>query len=372
MNSILIFRSAGLGDFILSTPALQKIRETFPDSTIILLTDSSRDASIRDRISKYSTDRSTYLWLELVTPHLVDRSLTLGSRLFDLSHLRSLRKQIRAAGVQKVFLLLDPCTPYLGRLKKMALLFFLVGVKPIYGWRSKGSLGSNKVKLKAQGLLKHHVWGPMESLLEFNPALSFSSADIKFDLRPPKIASEWADEWISHHLKVGQKLIAIAPGSIQSHKRWPRESYISLIQLILKKYTDAILIIIGTPQDTDLGEEMQSLDSNRIFNLCGVSNILQSAALLKKTDILIANDGGAAHLGDAMGTQVISLIPGIEYEDSIEPWNNKHNSIRFPIACAPCYSFTSCPLVHNKCMTDITLESISAKIDTILGYFKIR
>lgn len=371
MNSILIFRSAGLGDFILSTPALQKIRETFSDSRIILLADSTRNSVIRDRINKYAINHSSYPWLELVIPHLVDQSLTLGPSLLNFSHLLNLRKQFRSASIQKVFLLLEPCTPYLARLKKIALLIFLVGIKPIYGWRSKGSLRSNKAKLKAAGLLKHHVWGPMESLLEFDPALSFSSDDIKFDLRPPKVALEWSDDWISHHVKVGQKLIAIAPGSIQPHKRWPCESYILLIQLILKKYTDAILIIIGTPQDKDLGEEMQSLDSSRIFNLCGVSNILQSAALLKKTDILIANDGGAAHLGDAMGTQVISLIPGIEFEDSIEPWNNKNNSIRFPIACAPCYSFTSCPLLHNKCMTDISIESVSAKIDTIFRHHKM-
>ena len=72
------------------------------------------------------------------------------------------------------------------------------------------------------------------------------------------------------------------------------------------------------------------------------------------------------HLGDAMGAKVISLIPGIEFEDSIEPWNNKDNAIRLPIVCAPCYSFLSCPLGHNKCMTDISVESVSKKLDAIL------
>ena len=365
MTNILVFRSGGLGDFILSTPALLKIRRSFKDSKIILLTDSSRNSSVRDRVDEYIENQSTYPWIELVTPHLIDQSLALGARL-NISYLLNLRKQIGSEDIEKVFLLLDPCSPYLGRLKKLALLFFLVGFKPMYGWRSKGSLRHNKSKLKALGLLKHHVWGPMESLLEFSPSISFSPSDIVFDLRPPRMALEWADNWISNHLKTDQKLIAISPGSIQPHKRWPLESFKGLIQNILSKYSEAILVIIGTPEDQRLGTDLEMLDASRIFNLCGISDIPKSAALLQRTHVLIGNDGGSMHLGDAMGAKVISLIPGIEFEDSIEPWNNKDNAIRLPIVCAPCYSFLSCPLGHNKCMTDISVESVSKKLDAIL------
>lgn len=365
MTTILVFRSGGLGDFILSTPALFKIREFFKDAKIILLTDSSRNSSIRDRISEYTENQSNYPWVELVTPHLIDQSLTLGARL-HISHLLNLRKQIRSEQVEKVFLLLDPCSPYLGRLKKLALLIFLVGFKPIYGWRSRGSLRHNKRKLKDLGLLKHHVWGPMESLLEFNPSISFSPSDVVFDLRPTRIAMDWAENWITNHLRADYKLIAISPGSIQPHKRWPLESFKGLIGNILSKYPKSILIIIGTAQDHDLGRDLEILDASRIFNLCGISSIQKSAALLKRTHVLIGNDGGSIHLGDAMGTKVISIVPGIEFEDSIEPWNNRQNTIRLPIACAPCYSFTYCPLVHNKCMTNISIESVLERLDTIL------
>ena len=69
--------------------------------------------------------------------------------------------------------------------------------------------------------------------------------------------------------------------------------------------------------------------------------------------LLIGNDGGAMHLGDAMGSKVISIVPEVEYPDSIEPWHNKDLAIRLPIECSPCYSIMHCPQGHQPCMSDI-------------------
>ena len=60
--------------------------------------------------------------------------------------------------------MLDPCTRWLSRLKKILLVYFLSGFTTnIIGWRGKGSLNSNKTKLRKKGLLKHHVYGPLRS-----------------------------------------------------------------------------------------------------------------------------------------------------------------------------------------------------------------
>jgi ADP-heptose:LPS heptosyltransferase len=119
-----------------------------------------------------------------------------------------------------------------------------------------------------------------------------------------------------------------------------------------------------------LGDDIASCIGRSVINLAGKTNLHESAALLKKSNLLVGNDGGAMHLGDAVGCKVLSLVPGIEYPQSVEPWFNRKNAIRLSVPCAPCYSFTCCPLGHNKCMKDIKVDIVFDKSKEILMNLK--
>jgi heptosyltransferase-2 len=109
-----------------------------------------------------------------------------------------------------------------------------------------------------------------------------------------------------------------------------------------------------------------AIDPERVCNLAGVTSIAQSAALLRRCILLVGNDGGAMHLGDAMGCKVVSIVPGIEYPDSIEPWHNKALAVRHPVDCSPCYNFVTCPQGHNRCMTELPVERVLERCDSVL------
>lgn len=59
--------------------------------------------------------------------------------------------------------------------------------------------------------------------------------------------------------------------------------------------------------------------------------------------------------------KVISLIAGIKYLASVEPWNNKDLAIRRSVYCAPCYLFTSCLQGYQKRMREIPMTVVIAK-----------
>jgi hypothetical protein len=67
---------------------------------------------------------------------------------------------------------------------------------------------------------------------------------------------------------------------------------------------------------------------------------------------------GAMHLASAVSCKAVSITPGIEFPNSIERWGRRDLAVRHPIDCAPCYCLTHCPQVHNKCMSDISVESV--------------
>jgi len=361
MNTVLIFRSAALGDFILATPALAQIRRHFPERHLLLLTTTSSDEAQRAKVAAYAGSapslQRSLPWTVMATPHLIDETLVV-SNLASFGGIRLARKELQRHTFECALMLLDPCSPWPGRLKKWMMLWLVTRGAPILGWRAPGSFNGNRERLRSAGLLSHHVHGPMQFLNEMKPSrLKTPDAEIRFDLRPDGAAMEWANAWVEQYV-TGRRLVAVAPGSIQPHKRWPIDRFEKLCQSILEQYLDIVMVVIGTPGDVELGERLQALNPLRVHNLAGKSSITQSAALLARTSLLVGNDGGAMHLGDAMGTRVVSIIPGLEYPDSIEPWHNQQRAVRHPVPCAPCYSFAYCPQGHNNCMRELPVEPV--------------
>lgn len=365
-EGILLIRTAALGDFILTIPAFKVIRKLFPESEITLLCiDPYRGSRLAEK--KYTDKNNNIPWTAMAMPHLFDATITVDS-LRRPSDLFALRSSLIKKNITKTFILTESCSPYIGRLKKLLLAKFLTGLLvPVFGWRGIGSLNFNKPEyLHKNNLLKHHVIGLLQFLKELNIHDKVNSHQIEFDLRIHQDAKIWAKNFLNQ-FPDGSKFIGLIPGSVHSHKAWPLISYKELLELLLFRYHNAIFLIIGSKLDTPIGEKLKICNSSRIFNIAGQTSIQESAAILSECDLVVGNDGGAIHLADAVGASVVSIIPGIEYPNSIEPWNNQENSIRAQnIACAPCYNFTFCKIGTNKCMNEISVELVFDKCKKLL------
>ena len=338
----------------MSAPAFAEIRKAFPQYQVLLLSLQSANNSVRMKSADYVGNSRISPWVELAMPHLIDVNISMRSAS-NLIYLMGLRNYLKSFKIEMVILMVDVGSPWIGRLKKLLLLRFLVGSVPVLGWRG----GSNPRRLKKAGSLKHHVHGPLQFLSEMTPPRHYNPEDLVFDLRPGQESETWASAWMTNNnFYKGMKFMAVAPGSIQSHKRWPIESFEKVIRLILVRYDNIRIVVIGTRKDRALGDELVKLDPRRVSNLAGLTSIAQSAALLQRCNLLLGNDGGAMHLGDAMGCNVVSIVPGIEYPDSIEPWHNKAFAVRHLVDCSPCYDFVKCPQFHNRCMTDLPVGRV--------------
>ncbi len=365
MKTILVFRSAGLGDFVMAAPAFAKLREVFPGRRVVLLTIQTSEKKTQKLVAAYAGGEESAPWTNLIWPHLVDDVVVLGS-IEKLTDVQRIRKRLAGVSVEAGVLMLDPCAPWLGRLKKILLFILVSKGAPLYGWRGRGALSANRSRLMEQGLLRHHVHGPLQFLSELLPPRSYTNEDLKFDLRPDAEARAWARDWLVQNGLLGQRLVAIAPGAIQLHKQWPLDSFKVLLKRLLSRYPDLSVVVIGAPKDRELALELCGEATGRVFNVAGTSMVAQSAALMAHVCLVIGNDGGAMHLADAMGCKVISIVPGIEYPDSIEPWHNKDLIVRWPVPCAPCYSFTECPQGHRRCMVDLPVDLVWAQCQKVL------
>lgn len=363
-EEILVFRTCGLGDFILSAPAFRLLRNRFPDSRISLLTTHSSEKAMRSKVAAYAGGVKAAPWIELLRPHLIDDVVLIDDAL-SLSGIRTARSILRQRRYDLVIQMMDVGLPWRRRLKKLAYILALLGPIRQIGWRGRGTIETGWVPA-IDPKLGHHVHGPAQFMAELKPPAPYAEGDIRFDLRPSETAETWALDWVAENIGSGRRLAIMAPGALHVHKDWPLAKYAMLARALLDRYDDLVIAISGSPADAGKGQELVAIDPARILNLCGVTNIDQSTALFRHAAMVVGNDGGAMHLADAVGAPTISIVPGLEFPDSIEPWHNRDRAIRLPIDCAPCYSFTFCPKEHRRCMIDIPVERVFEECARIL------
>src|SRR4051812_42263584 len=165
-RAILVFRSAALGDFIIGCPALKRLRDLYPTSKLVLLTTQSATKEQRDKVARYAGDTGRVPWVELARPHLLDDVIVLDN-LGSRASIARVREELRAYPFDLVVLLLEPGSPWQGRMKKLVLMWVLLGpLIRIVGWRGPGWLLSQKARVHARGALRHHVTGAMQFLRE--------------------------------------------------------------------------------------------------------------------------------------------------------------------------------------------------------------
>ena len=235
-----------------------------------------------------------------------------------------------------------------------------IGVRsPVVGWKTGPGPLFRRWRYN-NNVFEHAIQPPLNAVREASVQRQPNRKVPVFRLYIPPEDREWATHILE---KIGgsfEYVLAISPGSIREHKKWPIANYISLSRQLAMKF-EAYFIVVGTGEDIDDGEAILKAQGVSGLNLCGQTTIQQLAAILELCRLTIGNDGGSMHVAAAVGCRCVAIISGIEYPGAIDPWGNQRWSIRHKIECAPCYSFAQCPKGHCKCVRDIGVDEVVKK-----------
>lgn len=361
-DNVLVFRSAALGDFIISLPAFRLLRKLYPNHKITLITLQSSSKEQKSKVIKYTGKDNLIPWVDFAVGKYVDDVIFVSS--VGINYTRSeLKPIIEKLNPADTFIFTDPSAPAFGVIKKIIWLR-LAGVKSeIYGWRDFGTMSRFRNEQREDGLFRHHVHGPLRSVCESPLSHKIETISVEFEPNINDLDIKWAnDEMMS--LSQSKKKIGISLGSVQLHKRWPVEKYIELCNSISSNY-DVEFILTGVAGDIELSKVFKNNVKAKTLDLVGKTSVGRLAAILMECDVVIGNDGGSMHMANAVKTRTISIVPGIEFPNSIEPWDSIDYAVRHQTECAPCYNFVDCPLGHNKCMNDISVEKVLSKFKEI-------
>jgi len=153
-------------------------------------------------------------------------------------------------------------------------------------------------------------------------------------------------------------LAAIAPGAEYGPaKRWPVERFVAVADEISNR-TGCRWMIFGGPADVQIAGEIAAGVPTAV-NLCGRTSLTELIAGLALCRVLLANDSGAAHVGAAVGTPVV--VPFGSTDPRLTgpglPGDKRHRFLTAAVPCAPCFRRT-CPIDH-RCMKSISVEQVT-------------
>ncbi len=139
-------------------------------------------------------------------------------------------------------------------------------------------------------------------------------------------------------------------------KRWPVERFTEVTREISKRVGNCVWLVFGAAADWDICEASAKMGGGRIINLAGKTSLRQLMALLKNCRVLLTNDSGPMHVAAALGTPVVvpfgSTSP--ELTGPGQPDDPQHHLLRANAACSPCFRRT-CP-IDFRCMTGIPVD----------------
>ena len=325
----LIIQTAFIGDVVLATVIIEKLKRQYPDCTIDFLLRKGNESLLYDH-------------------PLVRNVLILDKRNHKYRNIRYMIRYVRSEKYDYVI--------NVQRFFVTGLITVLSGAGYTIGF-DKNPLSflfsERKVhKISANSNSQHEVQRNL-SLIEkltdsipARPKLYPTSADFQ------KVAKT-------------KEYVCIAPASVWFTKQFPAEKWIELINLIPNNFT---ILFIGASSDFDLCNNIISRIENReseIENLAGKLSFLQSAALMKKAHMNFVNDSAPLHFASAMNAPVTAIYCSTVPAFGFGPLSDISYvaEIDYKLYCRPCglHGYSKCPEGHFKC-SHIDVDRVVQKI----------
>lgn len=151
-------------------------------------------------------------------------------------------------------------------------------------------------------------------------------------------------------LMPGKRLIGVHPGGSEARRRWPVDSFASLIDGLRSK---ADVLLLGGEADRAAIEEVSRRCSEPPRTLDRPLTLLQFAVMCSALDLLICGDTGPMHIAATMGTRVLALY-GPAYPEHTGPFGPGHLILQESCEC-PERSTKVCP---GECLHRLRPERV--------------
>jgi ADP-heptose:LPS heptosyltransferase len=324
MKRILIIQTAFIGDVILATPLIEKLKRFYPKSEIDFLLRKGNEGLLKDHPK-------------------INQILIWNKRNSKYNSLAKLGREVRG---NKYDLLIN-----LQRFASSGLLTTSSKAKVKIGF------AKNPFSFAYTHKFPHVIDQEMHEVHR-NLSLIEKLTDGSFQA-PVLYPSKSDFEKIAPMQRSGA-YYCVAPASVWFTKQFPTEKWIEMIDQISH---DIPVYLLGAPGDFDTCAEIQekSIHGNTRI-LAGELTFLQSAALMKGARMNFVNDSAPLHIASAVNAPVTAIFCSTIPQFGFGPLSEKSRVIetKESLDCRPCglHGKKACPKGHFKCAYTIDTSEI--------------
>jgi predicted lipopolysaccharide heptosyltransferase III len=323
-QSILVIKLRYIGDVVLSTPVLSRLREGFPKARITMLVNAGTEEVVQDH------------------PALDDVMVVTRKGLRNWRLLKELRRR-------RFDVVLD-----LTDGDRSAILCRLSGAPIRIGYNSehrwRGILYTHVVKADrfAMHTIPYH--------LAATEALGLSGSIPEPRMTIARAARDTAKVLLQKAMvDPDTPFVCLHPGARWWFKSWPAERFAALADRI-QTDTRAQALFLGSERDRKVVAEIATAMRTPCRNLAGVSRLQEVAAILERARLMISNDNGPMHIAATVGTPVIGLF-GPSDPAIWGPWGAGHLTFYKQVDCRSCFH-PDCFRGEVNCMRLISLDEV--------------
>ncbi len=346
-KSILFSPLYGLGDVIMTTPAIKLLKDTLKDSVEISFVTMTK-------VSYAILSNNPYIDKLLYIPML-------GKKIEGI-------KQYIEYIPFKYDIIINP---YPSNRLEYNIFSFLSFAKKRIGHRyihcdfTQLNWLKNLTVKESEEL---HCVEENVRLLEFLGVRADEIPPMQIYLKPEEVSKGQRISFLSNKkLKVG---IHTGSSSFKNHKnrRLPKEVFLEVVN----SFPDIVFFVFGTNEEK---KENLFLKRNSIHgNVILIENypIRLVASIMKNLNLFISNDSGLMHLAAAVGLPVVAIF-GPTNPKWVKPWKVKHKIVKLNLDCSPCFVYSPKPLECTrknekfKCIKDITGEMVIKAVEELLN-----
>jgi len=341
---ILVIVLSGIGDALMFTPALQKLKFDFPDSEIDALVMFKGVKDIYNNLPEIS---KIHFWDFLNENKFKSLFFILGLR-------------------NKYDIVINV---YPSNRKEYNLISYLIGAKKRasvkYLRRDFLNLGFlNNVRIKENDNL-HNV---QENVLlcekiSGNKTKTISPLVINISNEDQTFALNFLNE---NKITENELVIGFHPGcaTLKNHdkRRWATENFAELAKFLINNH-GAKILIFGGKEENHLKKDIIEKANTANIVIVNTNSLLQSAAIMKRCNVFVTNDSSLMHVASALKLNIVSLI-GPTNINYIHPWQTNYKVASLNLDCSPCFYYSPRPLICSrtdvkfKCIKELNVEYV--------------
>jgi heptosyltransferase-2 len=349
-----------LGDAVMTTPALLRLREKFPDAHVALLTPDklqelwTNHPAVNETIS-FSPGENVLAVGKKLRAGKFDVALALPNspRSAIETWLAGIPQRIGYARPWRNFFLTQTVAPRVDAVKMRKR-----SAAEIQSLIAGEQIGNRKSEIGNSTAHQIHEYLHLAATLGANP----EPLAPQLFVAPEEVEAAKKKFGLS---EITQPIFGLNPGAEYGPaKRWPIERFIAVAKEIQQR-TNCAWILFGGKGDVAIAGQIETAIRHSSFvirNLSGQTSLRELMALLKLCRVLLTNDSGPMHVAAALGTPVVvpfgSTSPALTGPGL--PGDSCHRLLKSYAPCSPCF-LRECP-IDFRCMNGISVERVAEAV----------